>query len=86
MEETKIGGKWSQKPPFPPEINCSGFFQVHQLPGLISIYLAGEEKSTKHFPVTTESTILLALMSTSSVPMMAMFLLLDKFWATSKLK
>ena len=29
----------------------------HQLPGLLSIYLAGEDKSTKHVPATTESTI-----------------------------
>jgi hypothetical protein len=29
----------------------------HQLPGLISIYLAGEDKSTKSVPATTESTI-----------------------------
>ena len=30
---------------------------VHQWPGLISIYLAGEDKSTKNVPATTESTI-----------------------------
>jgi hypothetical protein len=52
------------------------------LPGI----LAGEDKSTKKFPATAESTIKLALMSTSSVPMMAMFLLLDEFWATSEPK
>jgi len=54
--------------------------------GLISIYLVGEDKSSKNVIVTTESTILLALMLKSSVLTLAMFLLLDKFWATSKLK
>jgi hypothetical protein len=44
-------------------------------PGLISIYLAGEDKSTKKYPPLQNQP----LMSTSSVPMMAMFLLLDKF-------
>jgi hypothetical protein len=58
----------------------------HQLPGIISSYLAGDDNSKKNVPATTESTILPALMSTSSVPTMAMFLLLDKFWATSELK
>jgi hypothetical protein len=29
----------------------------HQSPGLISIYLAGEDKLTKNVPATTESTI-----------------------------
>ena len=54
--------------------------------GLISIYLVGEDKSTNNVPAITESTISLALMSTLSIPTTAKFLLLDKFWATSKLK
>jgi len=54
--------------------------------GLISSYFAGEDNSTKNVPATTESTSLLALMSTSGILMMAVFLLLDKFWATSELK
>ena len=58
----------------------------HQLVGLISIYLAGEDKSTISVPDTTQSTIKLALMLTISVPTMAMFLLLDEFWATSEPK
>ena len=44
---------------------------------LISSYLAGEDKLTKNVPATAESTIKLA---------MAMFLLLDEFWATSEPK
>ncbi len=82
----KNRGQMVSKAPFPPETNCSCFFQVHQLPGLISIYLAGEDKSTKHFPATTESTILLALMLTSSIPTTAMFLLLDEFHTFCGLK
>ena len=59
---------------------------VHHSSGLISSILAGEDKSTKNVPATTESTILLAFMLTLSILTMTMFLLLDEFWATSKLK
>ena len=63
-----------------------GLPMPHQSLGLIFSYFAGEDNSTKNVPTTTESTSLLALMSTSGVLTMAMFLLLDKFRAKSELK
>jgi hypothetical protein len=52
---------------------------VHHLPALISSYLAEKDKQTKNVPTTAESSIYLALMSTSSILTMAMFSSLVNF-------
>jgi len=66
---------------FCPKIKLDVFFPPEKPSGLISIYLAGEDKSTKkcspHYRINHLTSI--ALLSTSSIPTMAQFSPLDEF-------